>query len=803
MDQLKNYSIAFSLFLFFSFANAQSGQPLSPLTNRSVLSIEQIMQGEKFVGYLPQSIYWGDDSRSIYFSWNPEMDTLRSEWKVTADTNGVVGQPEKVSDEELMSMNERGDYSNDRSKKVFAKYGDIFLFDFVKNEKLQVTNTLESERRPRFSGDEKSIVFQKGDNLFVWDMETGTTTQLTDFQKGFKKNENAQTKLEKWLEADQLAMFDILAERKAAEEARERRDEKLKPKRPKKYHYGSKRLDNLRISPDLRFVTFRLVASGDGERTEVPNYVTESGVVKQLRSRPKVGAPVDATEMGLYDRQLDSIFMLDISGIEGIKDKPAYLKEYVGEGETWDPEWSIPRTVVWHGPVFSDGGKAVVIAKAQDNKDRWVMELDLPTGELKLLQREHDDAWVGGPGVSNWNFAMGILGWLDEEHVYFQSEETGFSHLYKMNVETGKKEALTKGEFEIWGAELSNDKSTFFITANKETPFERHFYHLPVNGGDLKKVTPLPGNHQVEISPDEKWLAIRYSFSNKPWELYLMPNQAGGEMKQLTQSTTDAFKKYDWREPEVIRFTADDGVQVPARLYRPKASKKNGAAVVFVHGAGYLQNVHHWWSSYYREYMFHHILTDNGYTVLDIDYRGSQGYGRDWRTAIYRHMGGKDLSDQVDGAKYLVDAHGIDADRVGIYGGSYGGFITMMAQFTSPGTFKSGAALRSVTDWAHYNHGYTSNILNTPVEDSIAFRRSSPIYFAEGLEDHLLILHGVIDTNVQFQDVVRLAQRLVELGKDNWEFAVFPLEGHGFREPSSWTDEYKRIYKLFAETLIE
>jgi dipeptidyl aminopeptidase/acylaminoacyl peptidase len=228
---------------------------------------------------------------------------------------------------------------------------------------------------------------------------------------------------------------------------------------------------------------------------------------------------------------------------------------------------------------------------------------------------------------------------------------------------------------------------------------------------------------------------------------------------------------------------------------------RNGAAVIFVHGAGYLQNVHSWWSNYYREFMFHNFLTDNGFTVLDIDYRASQGYGRDWRTAIYRYMGGKDLSDQVDGARYLVEQHGIDAGRIGIYGGSYGGFITLMAMFTSPGTFKSGAALRSVTDWAHYNHGYTANILNTPLEDSIAYRRSSPIFHAEGFQGNLVMLHGMIDTNVEFQDVVRLSQRLIELKKENWELAVFPLEDHGFVEPCSWTDEYRRIWELFWRTL--
>jgi dipeptidyl aminopeptidase/acylaminoacyl peptidase len=228
---------------------------------------------------------------------------------------------------------------------------------------------------------------------------------------------------------------------------------------------------------------------------------------------------------------------------------------------------------------------------------------------------------------------------------------------------------------------------------------------------------------------------------------------------------------------------------------------RNGAAVIFVHGAGYLHNVHEYWSSYSREYMFHHLLASKGYVVLDIDYRASAGYGRDWRTAIYRHMGGRDLQDHVDGSKWLQQVHGIPGERIGVYGGSYGGFITLMALFTSPENFGAGAALRSVTDWAHYNHGYTGRILNLPQDDTLSYRRSSPIFFAEGLEDPLLIAHGMVDTNVHFQDVVRLAQRLIELGKTDWEMAVYPVENHGFERPDSWTDEYRRIFELFERTI--
>ncbi|WP_409187197.1 S9 family peptidase [Antarcticibacterium sp. 1MA-6-2] len=366
---------------------------------------------------------------------------------------------------------------------------------------------------------------------------------------------------------------------------------------------------------------------------------------------------------------------------------------------------------------------------------------------------------------------------------------------------SGNKRALTSGNFEVFDPFISKDEKNWYLATSEVNPGERHFYRMPLMGGKMEKLTQMEGNNEVNLSPDEKHMAILHSYSNKPWELYLKKTSAKAEAEQLTQGQSEEFRAYDWREPQLVKFKAEDGAMVPARLYKPENA--NGAGVIFAHGAGYLQNVHKWWSSYFREYMFHNLLTDLGYTVLDIDYRGSAYYGRDWRTGIYLHMGGKDLSDQVDGAEYLVAEHGLDAENIGIYGGSYGGFITLMALFTEAETFKSGAALRSVTDWAHYNHGYTSNILNNPADDPIAYRRSSPIYFAEGLEGNLLIAHGMVDVNVHFQDVVRLAQRLIELGKEDWELAVYPVEDHGFVEPSSWTDEYRRILKLFNETLLK
>lgn len=781
--------------LVYLFCTLIAIEGMSQTPNQSVLSVDQIMQGEDFVGSLPTQVNWSDNSQSIYFSWNPNQDTLRSTYKVNVASKRI----EKLSNEELISKTNSGDYTKDYLWKVYEKNGDLFLENNTTFKAKQITQTLTREANPKFSGNEKDIVFQLNNNLFKWNIENGNTTQLTDFRKG-KKKEGKLKNQDQWLKKDQLAYFDILRKRESEAKAKKYRAKQAKPKEIKTIYHGEKQLSGLTIAPDLGYVIYRLSAPAKNKNTMVPDYTTESGYTKDLKARAKVGSPQNTYESWMLNLKSDSTYQIETKEIEGIYDKPAYKKEYETDS-IYKDKYDEPREVNIGLPIFSDDGKAVVNITSQDYKDRWIMSLDLSNGNLKLVDRQHDDAWIAGNGIG-WSSGP-VIEWLDDDNIWYKSEKTGYAHLYAANVITGVSKPLTKGKFEILNTRLSKDKKTFFLISNKVSPHEHHFYNMDAKGGKMKQITSLKGGHEVTVSPDEKQLAIRYSYTNKPWELYLMPNKQGADMVQLTQSTTKEFNSYNWMDSEIIRFEARDSVKVPATLYKPTKDKNNGAAVVFVHGAGYLQNVHRWWPAYYREYMFHNLLVDNGYTVLAVDFRASKGYGRDWRTAIYRHMGGKDLDDQIDGAKYLTEKQDVSKEKIGIYGGSYGGFITLMAMFKSPTAFKSGAALRSVTDWAHYNHGYTTNILNTPTEDSLAYARSSPIYFAEGLKGNLLMLHGMIDTNVHFQDVVRLSQRLIELKKENWELSVFPLEGHGFVESSSWSDEYRRIFKLFQETLNE
>jgi dipeptidyl aminopeptidase/acylaminoacyl peptidase len=781
-----------TLFLIAAAANTFAQTP-------DTLTIEKIMRDPKWIGVSPSNIRWSDDSKKVYFEWNPQSEYRGSVYSITA--NNTI--PQKVGMEEQRNFpGYSGAWNKKHTERVYVKSGNIFLEDVKTGKTTQLTNTTDRMDNPSFSADENKILFTHGNNLYALKLNGSGLEQLTNFVKTASKkhdDNSDETDQSRWLKAQQLELFDIVRLEKKDKKLDSVDRADLSTQKLKELVTDGQDVDNVELSPDGRYITYSLIKQPDDAKSAiVPNYVTASGFTEDIPNRTKVGAPQPSSETFIFDRQRDTVYKVITTSIPGIKDIPAYIKDYPDELAKMT-KLNADRSVSVNQPVWSENGQyALVIVDALDYKDRWIMKLDAATGNLSLLDRQHDDAWISGgaPGIDDYT-----IGWLDATHFYYQSEASGYSHIYVADITTGDKKQLTSGKWEVQNLQLSNDKKTFYFNANIEHPGNLQFYRLPISGGEPVKLTSIKGQNDVSISPDEKWLAIRYSYSNKPWELYLQPNRLGAKAVQITHSTTVEFNAYPWRDVPIITFKNRYGSDVYARIYVPKNPDPAKPAVIFVHGAGYLQNVTYSWSYYFREMMFNNMLTDKGYTVMDIDYSGSAGYGRDWRTAIYRHMGGKDLSDQVDGVKYLIDNYGINPKHVGIYGGSYGGFMTLMAMFTAPDVFTSGGAIRSVTDWAHYNHEYTADILNLPYTDEKAYRQSSPIYFADGLKGNLLMLHGMIDQNVNFQDIVRLTQRLIELHKDNWWLAPYPVEDHAFEQPSSWADEYKRIFKLFEETL--
>ncbi|WP_028295375.1 S9 family peptidase [Olivibacter sitiensis] len=773
----------------------------------STLTVERIMRDPKWMGTSPSNVYWGEEGK-VYFNWNPNADIQESLYSIELKDR----QPKKVSIEEQRKQIRGAVYTKKGDKIYFERDGDLFSKETKSGTEKQLTKTIDRESMPVLSADERFLSFRKGEDLYALDLTGGDLIQLSYIKKGSGGNprerggmpgreRGGENEQEKWLKEQQAELFDVLKDRKKQRDAADSLRRLLRPDEIKGIAIGAEeQVRSLGVSPDLRYVTvFTYSAATGNKNTIIPNFVTASGFTEDMPGRTKVGEQPASGKGYIYDREKDSVVVVDVKQLPGIYDIPAFYADYPGEKKKLE-EKKEPRKINMGSVNWNPSGSAAIFTfTALDHKDKWLMKYVPATGAWSLVDRQHDDAWIAGPGIGG--RGGGTLDWLDENTIYFQSEATGYSHLYTVNVLSGERKQLTAGNFEVQSVQLSRDKKFFYLEANKEHPGITHFYKLPVGGGEPQQITSMKGGNEVTLSPDEKWLAIRYSYSNKPWELYLQENKAGAKAEQVTESLTEEFKAYAWKEPEVISFKNRHNEDIYARVYVPEKPKASHPAVIFVHGAGYLQNVHYWWSSYFREYMFHNLLTDLGYTVLDIDYNGSAGYGRNIRTGIYRHMGGKDLSDQVDGAKLLVDKYGVNAKNIGLYGGSYGGFITLMAMFNEPEVFAAGAGLRSVTDWAHYNHGYTSNILNEPFNDPKAYELSSPINFAAGLKGHLLMCHGMVDVNVHFQDIVRVSQRLIELGKDNWELAVYPVEDHGFVEPSSWTDEYKRILKLFETNL--
>lgn len=746
------------------------------------LSVPSIMRGPEIVGREPTRVRWSADGQWIYFEWLPPGSSWREPLAPHRVRARPGATPERVTEahmDSVAALVETGPLSPDGKFRVVSANGDLFLIDVKRATARRLTRTQAAETDPGFSIDGRRVFFTRDENLFELDLASGEVRQLTDLRRGPRPPADSTPKGQRgFLQRQNERLIGAVRDRLWQDSvARARREAHEGRGLPKLYLGKDERFTQWFVSPagNAALLLVRVPAGDKTRIAQVPNYVARSGYTEELAARTKVGDAQDGLRLGFV--------RLGDSTIKWLRPIPS-------------DSVKAPSSIRVYG--WNDAGTAaLVMAVSSDFKIRLIQRVDADAGRMALVDSLRDEAWIGGP-------CSDCGGWMPGgDRVWFVSEADGWAHLYTAKPDGSDRRQLTSGKWEVLDAGISEDRKWFELHTSEVSVYERRFYRMPLSGGPRELITTAVGGHTVVVSPDGTMLADVYSEANRPPELFLLPYRPGAPMSRLTTSPTSAWLSYPWLKPDIVAIPASDGVRVPARIYRPEqlGAKPNGAGVIFVHGAGYLHNVHQYWSSYFREYMFHHLLASKGYVVLDIDYRGSAGYGRDWRTAIYRHMGGRDLQDQVDGSRYLQQEFGISPDKVGIYGGSYGGFITLMALFTEAKQFGAGAALRAVTDWAHYNHPYTGRILNLPQDDSVAYQQSSPIYFAEGLEDPLLIAHGMADVNVHFQDVVRLSQRLIELGKTNWELAVYPVEDHGFVRPDSWTDEYRRILELFDKRL--
>jgi acetyl esterase/lipase len=819
------------------------------------LSIDSIMRGAKLVGNAPTGVRFLPDSATIVFSWQKPGEDLPITYRVNRDGSGL--KPLTADEARQLPAAPTGRLDRARRRLLAAEGGNVVIVDVATGARRPVMKTSAIESNPRWARDETAVTFIRDGNLFLMTLDGAgggpAEVQLTDIppasagadagggqrgatgaiggigprggQGAAQAAGGAQpTDSQRVLRQEELALIEHLrgeAERRQRGLGGGARGGRggvaamgggSLPEPVARFTPGPRQsVTDMLLSADEQYVFIAVTERPEiAARTQdVPNYVTESAYPEMIGGRANVG-----------DSQPHRL--LAILDLGGKKTAWADASAFAGSETPAKPgDAARPRAVDWTLPECSDdGSRCVASVRSEDYHDRWLVTIDPATGKATSIDTLHDTAWIreapvttgtggGGFGGGGGFFGGGGITWLpDNKRVIYLAERDGWMHLYTLDVSADKPapKALTSGKWEIASARLSNDRTRVYFTAGEVHPGEHHFYTISTAGGPFTRVTTTAGGHEITVSPDEQSLVDLFSTINRPPEVFVMPFEAGAKATQVTTTPTPDFLAFKWIEPKVMAYRARDGQMVHARLYTPEMvgarRDPRHPAVLFIHGAGYLQYAHKYWSgNYYREHMFNHLLAAHGYVVLAPDYRGSAGYGRDWRTGISDHMGGKDLDDVVDGARYLAATEGVDPRRIGIYGGSYGGFMTLMALFTTPDVFAAGAALRPVTDWAHYNHSYTAPILGLPQRNLAAYKRSSPIYFAEGLKGQLLICHGMVDTNVFYQDTVRLVQRLIELRKETWSVAPYPVEDHSFTEETSWADEYKRIDGLFERYL--
>jgi len=779
------------------------GFTASAQTDRT-LTLEQIMAPPDWIGPRISEVWWSWDSQQVYYTQKRKDADIDDIFAISLPGNGQPGSGRLLDGAMRAKIDgTRPAFNLDRTKMAFIRNGDVFIRDLRSGKLTQLTRTEAEETNLQWSH-VGNLVWMDQQGWSGWNEDEGVVSQLAKLMTGDDPDKTPEPDA---LRETQLRLFDTL--RKTRERAQARREQDLLWRRedptrsPPPVYLGSKAsLYASALSPNGRWLLLvtEPKPGNPGQAGQMPRYVTESGYEDTEKVRPRVGRnPPPGQNFWLVDMQSGKRRELALDGLPGIDQDPlAKLRSKAGQPplKGLRPvriESRGPPSIRWDGTRDNDA--LALMLHSVDNKDRWLVSIDPETARVHTEHRLTDPAWI------NWDY--NDFDWLPGTgRLWLLSEHNGYSHLY-VTTGNGRTRALTQGPWEVSSPVLS--RGNFLFLCNRTAPGTYEVCQVPASGGEVREVTISGGGIEDFVpSPDGGQLLVRYSNSHLPPQLALI--DADGLLQPLTDTRSHPYQAIDWVVPEYVKVPSHHGAgSIWGKYYGPKNPEpgKQYPIVLFVHGAGYLQNATRRYPNYFREQMFHHLLVQRGYIVLDLDYRASKGYGRDWRTAIYQQMGYPELEDYLDGIKWLAEKKQGDREHVGIYGGSYGGFMTFMALFRAPGTFKAGAALRPVADWRQYNHSYTSNILNTPDIDPDAYLKSSPIEYAHGLQDHLLIAHGMMDDNVFYQDSVRLAQRLIELRKDKWEMASYPLERHGYVHADSWYDQYRRILELFERVLKE
>jgi dipeptidyl aminopeptidase/acylaminoacyl peptidase len=537
-------------------------------------------------------------------------------------------------------------------------------------------------------------------------------------------------------------------------------------------------LEGARLSPDGRWV-FAVDAdrSQDPRPTIVPNFLSDR--VSTIESRRELADDVAPPRaLAVWSTADGSRREVQLPG------EARFALHEVGWAPLGPPRFAFRR-----------------VASDFRTVETWVWS---ESGPARVLV-ERDPRWVGGPAAfARWSGDGERLLLGSECHA--DSTTPGRCQVFALDPASGATTQLTEVEGEVSRfAEL--DDGSLVVQASRADPGRRELARVVLGPPPVLRWLPVaPGmNEDLEVPGGGGTLAYRHQSLGRPAELHAIALDGSGAPRRLTRTIPEDYLSHPWILPQRVSAAHADGTQIHAHAYLPRSTSlarpdRPRPCVVFIHGAGYLQNVTDSMTEYPVNLLFHSRLASMGYVVADVDYRGSAGYGARFRGEVQFQLGRLELEDIAAVVDELARRGVIDPRRVACYGGSYGGFLTLMALFVEPERWVAGAALRSVTDWRTYHPGYTQPRLGRPSTHPEAYSRSSPIDRAEGLVDPLLILHGMVDTNVFAQDSIRLIEKLIDLGKD-FDAMLYPSQGHGFADGMHWLDEYRRIERFLVEHL--
>ncbi len=806
--------IASVLAVFSATAAAQVVSTNAPLT------LTRIMANPDWIAVTPKKPYWGIADKTVYYWERPHGAPVAALHAVDLAT----GKAHRVPNVDITNTGSaQSDYDKTLTREVYVAHGDVFVRDLASGAVRQLTRGMGKASDPQFMTGGNSVSFRLGRDYYVADLVTGLLTRAANIKTANAPGES--TGPYHYYSAEQVRLFHALAKDRRDAKAEREHGQALASvdasRGPEPFYLGTEvSVVEKSLSPDGEWmlVVTEPAEYPKGPKGGMPNYVTMNGRIQLVPVRRRVGWNDPAPQsLLLLDLIHHKSYPLNLHMLPGIGNDP--LARLRKQAVAWDVKHGVSRKrakasvkapkvrplQVW-GIAWSDDGRRLALElRSIDNKDRWIATVDFKH-DMKLVTRDRltDPAWI------NWDY--NDFGWLpDNDTLWYLSEASGYSQFYTEDVTRGHTRQWTHGRYEVSDPVIGRKGRYVYYRANVEAPGIYSVYRLDLKKGTSVQLTHLGGvngtqpsmetDTRMRLSPNGSELLFYHSGMLAPPELYVISTGRGGSAERLTHTVKPLFAHYDWIVPRIVRIPSSHfRGSIYARLYLPHNYNlhRSYAGAVFIHGAGYLQDAHQGWSFYFHEMMFNNFLAQHGYVVIDMDYRGSKGYGRAWRTAIYQHMGHPEVQDITDGVHWIEKRYHVDPARLGVYGGSYGGFMTYMMMFRRPDLFQAGAALRPVADWANYNDLYTSDILNRPQIDPQAYEISSAIHFAQNLKHELLIAQGVEDNNVFFQDTVHMVQKLIELKNPHFETAFYPLEHHGFEAPTSWLDEYRRVWRLFC-----